>query len=171
MVDGRNLYEIAAAVLIKESGCTVRRYRKKNTGVAYTHDDDWGIEVPKPRGPISFGTFAHEVAHQLLHRRNPAPRWVEEVEAEQFALDSFDRFGLGGRDLYEQVAAKHLAYSFAKAVRRSKRLVTVIPEKYPEWWRLVLQADTYQARFLRASEGGDADALQEHFHSGGPRIW
>ena len=161
MVD--NPYEIAAAVLIRESGCTVREYRKGNSGRAYTADD-WGIDVPRPRGPISFGTFAHEVAHQLLHRYGSRQRWVEEVEAEEFAIKCFDRFDLDGRERYEQNATRHLAGSFMKAVRRSGRLAAVIKEKYPEWWRRVGELDTYPARWLREREEVTLDVVQGHHH-------
>ena len=143
-----NPYEMAGAALIASSGCNVRKYRTSPTGTAYTQDDDWGIEVPRPRGPISFGVFAHEVGHQLMHRSNSKPRWVEEVEAEEFALLAFARFSLDGSEKYERRAAEHLSYSFWKAVRRSERLLAVIPEAYPEWWPMVIATETWSAKQL-----------------------
>jgi hypothetical protein len=135
-----NPYRRAADVLVRESGVTVRKVRSSNTGRAAIDDDAWAIDAPEPRGPVSFGVFAHEVAHHLLHRWPPKrPRWVEEVEAEEWALAQFDRFELRGRDRYEAHAAKHLAYTFAKATRRSPRLFSTIIETYPGWWDRVEQ--------------------------------
>lgn len=130
-----NPYEAAGRVLLRESGCTVRKWRADATGTAYTSAEDWGIAVPHPRGPISFGVFCHEVAHQLLHRRNSAPRWVEEVEAEQWALDQFLRFDVRGYEAYKARAVKHLSYTFYKATRRGVAPDT-ISARYPVWWAL-----------------------------------
>lgn len=111
-------FQEAADVLLRESGCTVRRYRERLGGVAFTDADDWGIEVPHPFGPVSFAIFAHEVAHQLLHRHSGKPRWLEEVEAWDYALDQFDRFDLPGRDQAERRACRSVSYAFRKALRR-----------------------------------------------------
>jgi hypothetical protein len=116
----RNRYEEAAAALVVSSGVTVRKYRERNTGVAFTTADDWGIEVPHPRGPISFATFAHEVGHQLLHRHNSTPRWLEEIEAWEFALSCFERFELSGVERARHDAAKSLVYAAVKALRNPR---------------------------------------------------
>lgn len=125
------IYEDAAAALLRESGCTVRKWRKNNTGTAYTKARDWGIECPRPTTARRFGVLAHEVGHQLMHRQGQKPRWVEEVEAEVFALEQFLRFGLPGIETYQHVAVRHLRYTFAKATRRSPRLHAVIYARFP----------------------------------------
>jgi hypothetical protein len=129
----------AATDLLRESGCTIRRWRASNTGRAATRSELWEIEVPEPRGPISFGVFAHEVGHQLLHRHGSLPRWREEVEAEEYALAQFDRFGLKGRERYEEHAALHLGWAFVKAIRRSKTVAAQIVEAYPEWYERAIR--------------------------------
>lgn len=131
--EGLNVYEVAAAALLARTGCTVRRYRNGNSGTAFTRDDDWGIEVPRPRGPISFGVFAHEVGHQARHRQGSKPRWLEEVEAEEFALACFDIYELKGRGRYEAHAAKHLRYAFVKALKRGADPMHLIAAA-PTWW-------------------------------------
>lgn len=136
-----NRYEQAADVLLRESGCTVRAYRNANTGTAFTDSADWGIIVPRPRGPVSFGVFAHEVGHQMLHRGpSSKARWVEEVEAEHYALAQFDRFALPGQSRYEELAARHLAYAFRKAVRRGVR-PWLIAASQPYWFRCAQEVE------------------------------
>lgn len=139
-MNGREPFLSAAGVLLRESGCTVRKWNKKPVGRAYTREDDWGIEVPEPRGPISFGTFAHEIGHQLLHRFNSDPRWLEEVEAWEYALAQFERFDLPGVEECRRDAGLSLVYAAAKAERRSndpRALMAQIRERYPEWvWEL-----------------------------------
>lgn len=144
-MNGREPYLSAARALLDETGCTVRRWRRGTTGVALLSDPDWAIEVPEPRGPVSYGTFAHEVAHQMLHRperrtmRRPH-RWLEELEAWEWALATFERFGLPGVDQAQADAAKSLAYAADKAVHSRKRdpervagVVAEIVARYPEW--------------------------------------
>ena len=113
-------WRTAVLTLLRESGCTIRRWRKAYTGRAYTREADWGIESPQPRGAKSFGIFAHEVAHQMLHRTNGKPRWQEEIEAWNWALACFDRFGLPGREPVELWAHECVRYALAKARRRAK---------------------------------------------------
>jgi hypothetical protein len=131
-------YEAAAAVLLRESGCTVRRWRSNINGQSFD-GPDWGLEAPRPRGPVSFGVLAHEVAHHLLHLhgngRSDTPRWMEEVEAEEWALAQFDRLGLPGRARYERSVVAHLAHTFGKAIRRRVH-PDVIAAAAPEWWEL-----------------------------------
>jgi hypothetical protein len=133
-----NRYEEAARVLLAESGCNVRKWRTKNTGTAYTSSNDWGIETPRPRGQASFAVLAHEVGHQLLHRHNGKQRWLEEVEAWEYALGQFDRFGLPGSDRAEVTAERCLAYAVTKALRRRASRATYeamqkrLAERWPE---------------------------------------
>jgi len=136
---GRDPYRSALATLLAESGCTVRVWRKTNSGLAYYRDDDWGIEIPPPNGPVAFAVAAHEIGHQLLHRTGHAARWLEEVEAEEFALAQFDRFNLPGLEQARRRAAKHLVYAAAKAERRAPderrrgSLAARIRARFPAW--------------------------------------
>lgn len=138
MPDKPNPYEAAAEVLLKESGCSVRKWRQNTTGTAYTKSPDWGIEAPRPRGPISFATFAHEVGHQMLHRFNSSPRWLEEIEAWEYALGQFDRFDLDGYEKAQKDAAKCLVWAAAKANKRANaETANKILHRYPDWvWEL-----------------------------------
>ena len=140
-----NAYEQAGEALLRESGCTVRKWRTKNTGRAYTRAADWGIEAPRPRGPVSFATFAHEVAHQMLHRSNGSyPRWLEEVEAWEWALEQFDRFSLNGVDRARLDAARHLSWTATKRLRNSStssETIVVLLRRYSWVWDVVDQPD------------------------------
>lgn len=133
-MNGREPFLSAARTLLAETGCTVRKWRRRSSGVAYTTSEDWGIEVPEPRGPVSFSTFAHEVGHQVLHRDNSEPRWLEEVEAWEFALGQFDRFSLPGLDDARRDAAKALRYAARKTAKRcSPTTARAVLARYPEW--------------------------------------
>lgn len=136
VVQGTEPYRSAAQLLLDVAGCTVRRWNVKNRGTAYTQAADWGIAVPEPRGPASFATFAHEVAHQVLHRHNSLPRWAEECEAWLWALAQFDEHRLPGRAVAQADAAKCLCYAASKALQRSNDpagLWLRIVALYPAW--------------------------------------
>jgi hypothetical protein len=152
-------YREAADLLVRESGVTVRKWRTSNSGSADLKSHEWEIEAPEPRGPISFGVFCHEVGHQLLHRVGTKPRWLQEIEAEEYALAQFDRFGLAGRDRYEHHAARHLGWSFLKAARRSKRAAARILAEQPEWWARAERA--HAAAMARPSLSRERRALDE----------
>jgi hypothetical protein len=119
---------------------TVRKYRSGSTGTAYTEADDWGIEAPHPRGPVSFAVFAHEVGHQLKHRDGSRPRWLEEIEAWEFALSCFERFELPGVERARASAARHLRYTAARLARRrrlSPETAQRVLDRMPAWvWKL-----------------------------------
>lgn len=121
-------------MLVRETGVTIRKTRSSSTGVAYTHADDWGIAAPRPAGPISFGVFAHEVGHQLLHRGRSRIAWLNEIEAWEYALAQFDRFGLPGVERSRADAAQHLRYVAGRSGRRCKpETARAIVERYPAW--------------------------------------
>lgn len=129
-----------ADALIADVGVTVRKYRSNMTGTAYVKSKDWGIECPEPRGPMSFAVLAHEVGHQRLHRSGSKPRWVEEVEAWEFALDAMETAGATDAQ-YQLVlrrAYKSVAYAFVKARRRGVTAET-IRERFPEWWQAAFE--------------------------------
>lgn len=133
MPEQTNPYEAAAQVLIRESGVTVRKWRKNATGTAYTSSKDWGIESPEPRGPISFAVFAHEVGHQMLHRHNSAPRWLEELEAWEYAIDQFSRFQLDAKGVRQKMV-RSLRYAAEKASKRcSPESAQALLDRYPKW--------------------------------------
>lgn len=148
-------YAAAAAQLISESGCTVREWRTDRSGTAYTRAADWGIEVPTPTTAHRFGVLAHEVGHQVRHRSGSRPRWQEEAEADEYALAQFDRFGLPGRAEYEAVVARHLDYSFAKAVRRGAS-PQAIAAAWPSWWQRALALGRHLDRALPDLQTADS---------------
>lgn len=138
-------WQQAVDQLIKESGVTVRRWRNSNSGVAYTGADDWGIEIPVPKGPVTFCTAAHEIGHQLKHRKNGhTPRWVEEVEAWEYALEMLERFELSGYDRALKAVVREIDYAFGKALRRGVT-IDVIDQRFPEWVERIWQVTRNEA--------------------------
>lgn len=137
-MNGREPYLTAAQTILRESGCTVAKWRTGMGGVARVRDPDWAIECPEPRGPISYAVLAHEVAHQLLHRTGSLPRWREELEAWLWAIDTFERFDLPGVERVRADAVKYMNHAVHKSLRRSRtseskrtlarQMVAVLPE-------------------------------------------
>jgi hypothetical protein len=142
-----NAYTEAAYVLLAESGCTVRRWRPTLSGIAKTSAADWGIEAPEPTTATRFGIFAHEVAHQVLHRASAAPRWLEEIQAWEWSLDQFRRFDLAGVDAVQARAVDwSIPHAFRKALRRGVPVTRFYACDEARWW-----AEACDARALAES--------------------
>lgn len=138
-IEGNEPWRSAAQQLLDEAGCEVRKWRSNMTGCSY--GDTREIESPKPKTATSFAVFAHEIGHQELHRSNGSyPRWREEVEAWEFALAQFSRFGLKGRNKQRAVAVKCIGYAFTKAIRRGADPAT-IHRTYPRWSKAVQELE------------------------------
>lgn len=133
-VKGKEPWRSAAQRLLDESGARIVKWRSGSGGCAYT-DGSRRIEVPEPRGAVSFDTFAHEIGHIVLHDRNGrVPRWREEVETTEFALEQFTRFGLKGRQKMRERRIPGIAYAFGKALRRGAD-PAAIESAFPGWWK------------------------------------
>ena len=135
-VPGREPWRSATAGLLDQYGLEVRRWRSSTTGCAYHHTPE--IEGPEPRGRVSFAVLAHEVGHKALSHGRSKPRWLEEVEAWDFALHQFDRLGLGDPGAgVRRRARRGIAHSFGMAIRRGAD-----PERIaaaaPGWWRVLV---------------------------------
>lgn len=135
-LEGKEPFLSAAQTLLDETGCEIKRYRKASTGVAYTKSPEWWIVVPRPTTPERFGVFAHEVGHQVLHRFNSAPRWLEEIEAWEYAEQQVARFELPPID--PRRIERCVDYALSKAIRRSSDPEALLA-KVPERWRYVVE--------------------------------
>jgi hypothetical protein len=130
-LEGSGVWATAAQALLDETGVRVRKFRSNMTGISFTHYTE--IEAPYPKTARSFAIFAHEIGHQVLHRDNSSyPRWREEVEAWDFALAQFARFGLKGIRKQQRIATRLIAYAFEKAIRRGVD-PRLIHRTYPAW--------------------------------------
>lgn len=135
-LEGKEPFLTAAQTLLDETGCEIKLYRKECSGFAYTTSPEWWIVVPRPTTPERFGTFAHEVGHQVLHRFNSKPRWLEEIEAWEYAVEQIERFGLP--ELPPDHVPHRLDYSLSKAVRRCSD-VEALTARVPERWRDLIE--------------------------------
>ena len=150
----KNVYQEAADTLIRETGVTWVSCDGRLKGTAYTQSPDWKIVAPRPTSALRFGIFAHEVGHQMLHRHGSKPRWQEEIEAWEYALAQFNRFGLPGANDVADRAIRNIQYAIGKALRRSKtpgklalRMLTTCPQWHDD---IVEVRDAHLARVATA---------------------
>lgn len=106
-LEGTEPYLSAARTLLEESGSAIARY-VSDEGAAWLEDGVLWIEVPRPVDLVTFAMFAHECAHNVLHRKGRKAIWLKECEAWAAAFAACDRFGFNGQDeaLREYVSGK-----------------------------------------------------------------
>ncbi len=108
----------------------VMRWRKSLSGVAW-HVEKKGvfvetrIEAPRPRTPLSFSIFAHEIGHHLQHMERAS--WPSRMEQEHDAWErAFVLMREHGVPITEKVEKRFhdsMRYALAKALRRGARRV------------------------------------------------
>lgn len=140
-VEGREPWVSAARSLLSEHELVVRKWRSNSSGRAYWIGRE--IEAPRPTGYKSFAVLAHEVAHKVLEHGGSGPRWKQEVEAWDWALEQFTALGLPGRRKVTRWITPRVAYAFGKAVRRGADPLT-IKRTYPTWSRRVVRYEEQQ---------------------------
>jgi len=123
-----------AVQLLDESGCVIYGYHRGVGGFAFRRD--WRIVIPAVSSALRFGVFAHEVGHKMLHHDNGSyPRWLEEVEAWEYAGEQFVRFDLELPDAVLNRADNSIDYALAKAIRRGAD--PTFPGLHPRWRHLL----------------------------------
>lgn len=129
---GKEPWLSAASQLLRESGCEISKYRNNLTGLALTSavGGHWWIETPRPSTAKRYAVLAHEVGHWTLHYQKGGRRWLEEVQAWDYALSTFDRFNLPDKEQVLEYAQRCVGYSIRKAVRRGATDFTGLPEHY-----------------------------------------
>jgi len=136
---GREPFFTPARTLLDETGCLVRRYCATLRGRAAWSSKEWWIDVPPPTTALRFSIFAHEVGHHVLHRdfqRGSKPRWLIEVEAEDYSRSCFERFGLEMPDEVHERDERHIDRMLYKAIVRGAD--PTFP-RLPEHWRYLLE--------------------------------
>lgn len=139
-VEGTEPWKSAAQQLLDENGYRIRRWRTDIGGRAFNNVSNADeFEAPRPTTRISFAVFAHEVGHLKLHGNNGNyPRWREEIEAWDFALDCFQRFGLKGKNKTFGWTTRYVEYAIDKALRRGAQdVIPTLRREYPRWARRV----------------------------------
>jgi hypothetical protein len=155
-----NEFWAAAVHLLRRTDCVVYRWLphpkqgtgwrgERVTGVAYVTSEDRALFVPEPLDPWSFGVVAHEVAHQVLHRkRRRMPVWQRELEADEYALNRFDEFGLPGAEEFRRSVTEHLERCFQRALDRGARIESIL-DGAEGWVTERLVARDWQRRAAR----------------------
>jgi hypothetical protein len=109
---------------------TVRVVRicKNLTGLSYLRGPNYGrLEAPRPVTRRALQVFLHECAHFALHDyykiRPNKPRYLEEVEAEQWAFARMREAGIAVPRKALQEARDHVRDAIEKALIRGVRRI------------------------------------------------
>ncbi len=79
------------------------------------------ITAPRPVTRRALQVFLHECGHAMLHERSSKPRWVEEIEAETYALVRMAAAGLVDAGLLRE-AEEYICGTIARARRHRARI-------------------------------------------------
>lgn len=125
-----------ACALANTPACVrVVRIRKNLTGVAYTnpkHHTYGRLEAPRPVTRRALQTFLHECAHFVLHSGSSPkkPRYLQELEAEQWAHARMREAGIPVSRKMVQAAKEHVRNAIWKAVKSGADRIDAKAKKF-----------------------------------------
>lgn len=99
---------------LKQNNVSVCKWSATSCGEAF-----WGtrtVKIPKPTNIDRLGICFHEIGHIVLEHDGiylNKPVWKKEYEAERFALDKLDFYGIDSTE-YRERARRHLIMILAK---------------------------------------------------------
>lgn len=132
-----NTQERMKDILEKElidNNVNVRSWSKSSCGSAYWYTRD--IKIPKPVDFDTLGVCFHEIGHIALghmekENEGKKRRYVEEYEAEQFAIQKLYEYGFYNKQ-YEYRAIAHVLSKIAQAKNRGHNMKNV-PNEIVKW--------------------------------------
>lgn len=108
----------------------VKRWSKSSCGRAY---QNFEIKIPEPFNYDTLGVCFHEIGHVVLGHldKNNKTRYVEEYEAEQFAIQKLEEYGYYDKK-YKFRAIVHVLIKLAQAKNRGHNMRKV-PKDVVKW--------------------------------------
>ena len=116
---------------MSQHGIVVKRWSKSSCGSAYHGTTE--IKIPKPVDFDTLGVCFHEIGHVVLGHleKNDKTRYVEEYEAEQFAIQKLKDCGFYNKQ-YEYRAMAYVLSKIAQARNRGHNMKKV-PKEIVKW--------------------------------------
>jgi len=128
--------EALARSILAAHPVRVVRWRRNLSGVAWhvTRNGkvETRIEAPRPRTPLSFAIFAHEIGHHLQRAEQASwpSRMEQEDDAWQRAFALMRAHGVPVTERVERRYVEAMRYALAKALRRGAARIPVQFERY-----------------------------------------
>ncbi len=123
---------------------------------------DRKIKIPRPIDYDTLGVCFHEIGHIVLghmdDEENGKTRYIEEFEAEMFAIQKLHEYGYYNKK-YELRAKAHVLFKLAQAKNRGHNMKKV-PKEIVNWTRLQINKWN-QAKRVFVYYGGDLKTEQE----------
>jgi len=135
---GHDPFRAAAADLLERYCCEVVGWTEAGVGSATNLLPIRAIRCPPLIDGISLKILAHEIAHHELHHAGRRTAWIQELEAEQWAIARLDEFDLATasvRQHSESYVVGHMVRSLGKssdAPALAQRMLNRVPESYTE---------------------------------------
>lgn len=122
------LKEILERELIN-SNITVKQWSNSSCGWADLKKRE--IKIPRPRDYDTLGVAFHEIGHIVLNHSTGKPRFVEEYEAEQFAIRKLKEYNQYNKK-YE---IRAIAYVLSKIAQAKNRRMDIdkVPQEIISW--------------------------------------
>jgi len=148
---GHDPFRAAAADLLERYRCEVVGWTEAGVGSATNLLPVRAIRCPPLIDDISLKILAHEIAHHELHHTCRPALWIQEFEAEQWAIARLDEYFASAavRQHSESYVVGHMVRSLGKssdAPALAQRMLDRLPESYTQESR---DAIRYNGAFYR----------------------
>jgi len=120
------MYEYLIRNLILENNIKVKPFLNRLRGCAYPESRT--IEIPYPNTKLRLSIALHEVGHIVLNHNNTKKRYIEEIEAWDYALKLMKLNNIPISNKLRLKRKKSINYAIGKAKRRGlKDRVSYMP--------------------------------------------
>jgi hypothetical protein len=133
MSDTLNTMQKVLEKELKQNNITVRKWCRGSCGCAFHNSRE--VKIPKPVDFDTLGVCFHEIGHVVLghvdEEKSGKTRYVEEFEAEIFAIKKLKDHGFYNKQ-YEYRAISHVLMKIAQAKNRGHNMKNV-PREIVKW--------------------------------------
>lgn len=116
---------------LKTRNIKVERWVEEDGG-GWAYITDRKVIIPRPTSIVGFARCWHEIGHFDLNHTNKKRRYIEEYEAETFAIDKLKHYGVDTKS-YTRIAKRYVMHQLQNSFKRG-HTIDKVPVEIIKWY-------------------------------------